>query len=86
MNGTMCRQACDTLRTDDDTGDECIHCGTVYSDTVRRHIALATRQVVAHQPTSSPGVAPRATRGVTYHSFNFGPSGGRGLAFRSGKR
>ena len=50
------------------------------------HMMHIARQVIAHQPTSSPGVAPRATRGVAYHSFNFGATGGKGLAFRSGKR
>jgi len=31
----MCA-VCDTLRTDDDTGDECVACGAVYNDPPRR--------------------------------------------------
>jgi hypothetical protein len=27
-----CKTLCDTLRTDDETGDECVHCGMVYED------------------------------------------------------
>ena len=83
----MCNQICDTLRMDDDSGDECVECGAQYPDAARRHVVLATR---THIPPSSPTrgqvSAPRATRGVSYHSFNFGPTGGRGLASRSGKR
>lgn len=83
-----CPGLCDTLRTDDDTGDECVACGAVYSDPARRHVYIA-RQVahtVRELPTPGQVSAPRATRGVAYHSFNFGATGGKGLAFRAGKR
>jgi len=75
---------CDTLRNDTDDGDECVHCGAQYPDPARRHVYIATRE--ASSPTPGQVRAPRATRGVEYHSFNFGATGGRGLAFRSGKR
>ena len=78
---------CDTLRNDDDTGDECVHCGTVYLDPARRHVYIATdvRPSVS-SPTPGQVRAPRATRAVAYHSFNFGATGGGGLALLRGKR
>ncbi len=75
---------CDTLRNDDDSGDECVHCGAVYPDPARRTVYIATR--VVSSPTPGQVRAPRATRGVTTHSFNFGPRGGGGLALLRGTR
>ena len=52
-----CTLACDTLRTDADDGDECVHCGRVYPDPARRHMYIATTPThtvreLARTPTS----------------------------------
>lgn len=74
----------DTLRNDADDGDECVECGATFPDPARRHVYIATH--VVSSPTTRQVSAPRATRGVAYHSFNFGPRGGGGLALLHGRR
>jgi hypothetical protein len=75
---------CDTLRNDDDTGDECMTCGAQYADVAKRH---AYTYVPTQQPTVSIDVRPRPSRGVVTHFHNFGATGGGGrLAFRAARR
>jgi len=62
-----CSGVCDTLRTDDDTGDECVECGQVYADLARRVVYVAPEAVLVVHKTTSPA---RGSRGVKVRYIN----------------
>lgn len=62
---------CDTLRTDDDRGDECVECGAIFADPLTRAMARAlTAAYTALDRPVAPRPLTRASRGVTVRSIN----------------